>query len=467
MSAVRLLFIVVAASLPAACALNDPPPQEEIAEQALPGLETPEVWRSGEAVDGEVADNWLAAFNDPQLDALVNEALLNNPDLMAAAASIEQAAAYVEKAGSQLYPQVSAIGNVSGEDASGGGLNFGGIFASWELDLWGRVRAGREVARLQLVSTELATEYARQSMAAMVARAWILASEARLQKSVADNVVAAAEKLLGLARNRQTVGIGDDYDVAVAEATLATYRDTAVQLALAERLSLQAIEVMVGRYPSAEVQVPAALPELPGQIPAGLPSELLERRLDVIAAERRVAMAFYRVEESKAARLPSISLTGSVSSISSDLLVLQERDNPAWGYGGKATVPLYLGGALQAEVAVRTAEQRGAVAEYGQVAANAFAEVEEVLSRGFTLQAREPLLAQAVAQNARALRIAEDRYRVGVGDLRAVEQQQLRLFATESALLRVQAEQLVQRVNLHLALGGSFGARPEIAPAPE
>jgi len=446
----------LAAILPAGCALKSPPERADVQVQALPGVQPPDTWQSGGATAGAVSDGWLVAFDDERLNALVAEAITNNPDLLAAAARVEQAAAYVESATSGLYPQVYAIGNVSGKDSSSGTTDFGGIFASWELDLWGRVRAGRETARLQLLSAQLSTAYAQQSMAAMVARAWFVASEARLQKGVADDMVTAAEKLAELAGERQRIGIGNEYDVSVAEASLATYRDAAEQLGLSFRQSVQAIETLIGRYPAAELEVPAALPKLPGPVPAGLPSELLERRPDVVAAERRVAAAFFRVEETKAARLPTIKLTTSLSSLSSDLVLLKERDDPVWGFGGRAAVPLYLGGSLQAEVKVRTAEQKEAVAEYGRAGAKAFAEVEQALSAGYALQAREPLLAQAVRENDRALELAETRYRVGADDLRAVEQQQMRLFSARSALLRVQSEQLVQRVNLHLALGGNF-----------
>jgi outer membrane protein TolC len=175
-----------------------------------------------------------------------------------------------------------------------------------------------------------------------------------------------------------------------------------------------------------------------------------------VAAERRVASAFYGVEEAKAARLPRISLTAAVTSISSDLFVLKERDNPVWSAGAAISAPLYLGGQLQAQIAVRTAEQKQAVAEYARVGVRAFSEVESALSAGFALQDREEILKEAVEQNARALEFANVRYKVGAGDLRAVQQQALALHASRTALLRVQAERLVQRVNLHLALGGSF-----------
>jgi outer membrane protein TolC len=187
-----------------------------------------------------------------------------------------------------------------------------------------------------------------------------------------------------------------------------------------------------------------------------------------VAAERRVAAAFYRIEEAKAARLPRISLTAAVTSISSSLFVLQEQSNPVWSAGASLLAPLFLGGQLQAQVEIRTAEQKQAVAEYGRVGARAFGEVENALSAGFTLEEREILLKQAVAENARALELANIRYRVGSGDLRAVQQQSIALYAARTALLRVQSERLVQRVNLYLALGGSFEERgPEPQAAAE
>jgi NAD(P)-dependent dehydrogenase (short-subunit alcohol dehydrogenase family) len=228
------------------------------------------------------------------------------------------------------------------------------------------------------------------------------------------------------------------------------------QLELAYRQALRALEALAGRYPAAALEVPAQLAARPAPAPAGMPSELLERRPDVVAAERRVAAAFYRVEEAKAARLPSLSLSASVSSISSDLFVLQDRDSPVWSIGGKILAPLFTGGALQSQVEIRTAEQKLALAEYGRVGARAFGEVESALATEAVLEARRGVLRQAVLENERALELANIRYRVGASDLRAVQQQQLAVFAARTTLLRVQSEQLVQRVNLHLALGGGW-----------
>jgi outer membrane protein TolC len=176
----------------------------------------------------------------------------------------------------------------------------------------------------------------------------------------------------------------------------------------------------------------------------------------VIAAERRVAAAFNRVGEAKAAKLPKISLTAGVSSISSELFVLQDRDNPVWNLGANLLAPLYQGGALRAQVEIRNAEQRQVLTEYAQVGLRAFNDVESALATEFSLKDREAILMRAVVDNQRALDMANERYRIGSVDLRSVSQQQLALFASQTALVRVQSEARVQRVNLHLALGGNF-----------
>jgi NodT family efflux transporter outer membrane factor (OMF) lipoprotein len=453
-----LLPLVVAAAL-AGCALKPAPMREEIAPQALPNVNVPPAWAAFPSASGPIGDRWLATFADPQLDALVQEALAYNPDLQVAAARAEQAAGYVRLAGATLYPQISLLargGGKLGGDTSG--LQGVGVFLNWELDVWGRVRSGREAARNQYGSALLDEAYARQSMVALVAKSWFVATEARLQKAIAEDAVAAAERQVSLAQDRLRVGNGDEYDVALAKSTLATYRDAVANLDFAYQQALRSLETLAGRYPAAAMEVPPQLAPMPGPVPVGMPSELLERRPDVVAAERRVAAAFYRVEEAKAARLPRISLTAAVTTISSELFVLKQQDNPAWSIGGALLQPIFLGGQLQSQVEIRTAEQKQAVAEYGRTGARAFAEVENALSAEFALQERESVLRRAVAENERALELANVRYKVGVGDLRAVQEQSLALYSARTALLRVQRERLVQRVNLHLALGGGFDA---------
>ena len=457
-AAYRILPGVALALLAAGCALKQPPDVTEVRRQALPNTQVPEAWATQGAVTGKVQEGWFDQFADPRLTPLVEEALAYNADLRVTTARIEQAAAYSRIASAGLYPAVNLMarggGKLSGDSS---GLQGGGLFVGWEIDVWGRVRYGQAAANYQYASALADYEYARQSLVALVVRSWLTAIEAKLQREIAQDSVATAERLVSLAKDRERVGRGDAIEVASAQANLQTYRDTLRQVELSYQQAVRALELLVGRYPAASLETPGALPGVPAPIPAGLPSELLERRPDVIAAERRVAAAFNRINEAQAARLPKISLTAGVSYVSSDLFVLKDRDNPVWSAGATLIVPIYQGGALRAQVDVRTAEQRQAVAEYARIGQRAFGEVEDAISRDAAARDREGILRVAVSESQRALDLSRTAFEVGSIDLRTVQQQQLGVFAARSALLRVQSDQRMQRVNLHLALGGGFG----------
>jgi NodT family efflux transporter outer membrane factor (OMF) lipoprotein len=444
-------------TLTSGCVLKKPPDTAEIQKEALPTVQLPAQWTAAGAGAGAASDNWLVTFRDDQLTAAVLEAIAHNADLRVAAARVEQAALYAKLAGAKLYPSVDLLARGGGKlSGDGSGLQGGVLSVTWELDLWGRVRYGRAAAAADAASAQADFEYARQSMAALVAKSWFLATEAGLQAEVARQTIREGEELVRLAETRSRVGVGNDEDVFVARAGVGTSRDTLRQIELAREQAIRALELLLGRYPAAAAAVTPQLPGQPEAVPAGLPSELLERRPDVVAAERRIAAAFNRVHEAKAARLPTIALTTGVSAISSDLFVLTERDNPIWNFGASLLMPIFKGGALKTQVEIRTAEQKQAVAAYAAVGLRAFGEVEYALSAEIAARDREQILAQTVADNQRALQIVQTQFKVGSTDLRFVTQRQLALNATQSALVRVQAEQRVQRVNLHLALGGSF-----------
>jgi multidrug efflux system outer membrane protein len=461
----RLLAAALALSSVSGCVLKSPPDATELKQQALPTLQVPAAWRTTMAGGAPVAAGWLAGFRDEQLAAAVMEALAHNADLRVSAARVEQAQLYAKLAGAKLWPSVDALarggGKLSGDNS---GLQGGVLTVAWELDLWGRVRYGRAAAAADASATELDYEYARQSLVALVARNWFLATEAQLQVEVARGAIRDGESLVRLAEDRTRVGVGHDEDVYIARGTLSTYQESLRGIELAREQAVRALEILLGRYPSA-VMTTTPLPEQPDAVPGGLPSELLERRPDIVAAERRVAAAFNRIGESKAARLPAITLTTGVSAISSELFVLKERDNPVWNAGGTLLAPLFRGGALKTQVEIRTAEQKEAVARYAAAGLQAFSEVENALSAEIAARDRERLLAQALSDNRRALELVQTQFKVGSTDLRFVTQRQLALNSVEAALIRMRTEQRVQRVNLHLALGGGFETPPSTPPA--
>jgi NodT family efflux transporter outer membrane factor (OMF) lipoprotein len=442
--------------LGAGCQTKAPPAGTEIRQQALENVALPATWKAG-GETGQIADNWLATFNDPQLDALASEAVAHNPDLRVAAVKVEQAGQYVELAKAALRPAVNVFGSGGTNMGGGDALQVLSLGVSWEIDLWGRLRYGRNAAQESYASARADFEFARQSIAATTARSWFTASETWLQQQLAGEMVKSAQQLLALAEKRQQVGAGNEQDVALARASLGSFEDSAKQIRLAHEQALRALELLLGRYPAAELQARRDLARLPGPVPAGLPLEALERRPDLIAAERRVAAAFNRVGEAKAAQLPRLTLNANIAAISSDILQLApDFDNPTGGLGASLLAPVYQGGALKTQVEIRTLEQKQALAEYARMALRALGDVENALASAKTLNEREQVLRRTVADNQRALELTQTRYQVGNADLRAVQQQQLNVYAARLALLRVQSEQLAQRVNLHLALGGSF-----------
>ena len=464
MNAKPLLWILAACLVLAAtaCAIKPPPSRKEIRSQSgvVAGLSTTDTWKAAALSTEAVQDNWLATFADPQLDALIAEAMLHNPDLRVAATKVEQAEQYVELAKAALRPSINLFGTgglkMGGGDVSSA-LQGASLGVSWEPDLWGRLRYGRNAAQATYASTQADFEFGRQSLAATVARAWFTASETWLQAQIAADVVGAAEELLTLAEQRWKVGVGSEQDVALARATLGTFRDAAEQVQLAHSQSLRALELLLGRYPAAELEARQSLTVMPGPIPAGFPLQMLERRPDLVAAEQRVAAAFNRVGEAKAAKLPRIILNANVASIHSSILTLAPGfSNPTGGAGAKLLAPIYKGGELQTQVEIRTLEQKEAVADYARLALVALGDVENGLAASETLTARQALLEQTVADNQRALELAQTSYRIGSADLRAVQQQLISLQSSRQALLRVESERLSQRTTLHLALGGSF-----------
>lgn len=446
-----------------ACALKSAPDQTALARENLPNLTLPAKWVEPSA-EGPVSNNWVAALGDAQLSALVEEAITHNIDLRIAESRVEQAAAGVKAAGGQMYPSVDLLGHTGGKlGGDNSGISGALISASWEIDLWGRVRYGRRAAEDQYASAEADAAAASQSVAALVAKSWFLAIEARQQHDLAVEMVATGQESVRLAKDRLRIGPGSALEVTQSQASLQSLLDAERQLALAQTQAARSLEMLLGRYPADEIKTPAVFAPLAPAPSTGLPSELLERRPDVIAAQRRVDAAFNLVGEAEGARLPRLSLTAGISSISSEVFVLKDRNNPLVGIGANLTAPLFHGGALEAQVELRKAEQKQAAATWAQIGLRAFGEVEGALASEATLRDREPLLIAAIEQYVTAVSLEKTRFRVGNSDLRTVLQQEMTLYSARSALLRVQAEQHVNRVNLYLALGGGFREKPATA----
>ncbi|MEM9058225.1 MAG: efflux transporter outer membrane subunit, partial [Pseudomonadota bacterium] len=402
---------------------------------------------------------WIAALGDPMLEALVAEAQQNNRDLAAAAANVDRSRALARQAGASLSPQVSAgVGSDSGGlvDGSGSSSYSAGVQASWEVDLWGRLRSGREGAVRSLEAAEADYRFSQYSIAAAVANAYFLAVEADKQLRLTASIIDALAETDRLTQVRFDNGIGNAQDVALSRSNLASSRNDLIEIEGARRDALRALELLLGRYPSADVEVSDELPAVPPAPPLGVPSELLERRPDLVAAERRIAAAIKGVDEARAARLPSLSLTGTLGGASDELSDVLDTGNLAWTAASSLLTPLIDGGFLKSQVDIAEAGVESAVAAYAQAALNAFSDVEGALDQEAVLRRREAELAVARDQAREALRLARLRYDEGETDLIDVLNIQNRVLGTESDLITVQRSQLSERLSLNLALGGSW-----------
>jgi outer membrane protein, multidrug efflux system len=470
----RAFILIVVVAL-AGCALTTPPTQSEVVEQALPAkTRIPPAWKA-DANASVVADDWLKSFNDPALDAIVAEALAHNLDLRQAAERVRIAQQHVVVVGSRLLPQIGLQLGASATRDKDQDENFNSTSAyagvAWELDVWGKLRAQRAAAEARLQATALDYAYARQSLAALVAKSWYLAIETRQLVALGEQTVKVFGELLELVRIRRSAGKDSDLDVVDVRAKLETARSQLEATREAYGEVRRALEVLLGRYPAAELEVAPSYPHLPPPVGAGVPARLLERRPDIVAAERAVLAAFRQQEAATLALLPDFSIS-VIGGRFGDQILSVLRLNPWLASAGiGVSIPIYEGGALRARVKIATAQQAQAVAHYGAVALAAFREAENALANEQLLVKRIGFLQRALVDRTAAVQIATVQYQAGRRDLLWVAELQTAQLVNEAAVIKLRSVQGANRIRLHLALGGSFDATPAAtlpppAPAP-
>ncbi|MFN3244327.1 MAG: efflux transporter outer membrane subunit [Planctomycetota bacterium] len=453
----------------AACA-GDPPPRIDDELQ----LDVPDQWSAPDRTDAEPRSelriDWWREFGDQRLDELVALGLANNPNLQASVARFEAAAAAHTIAGAPLLPEADVSFNADRARrlflgfpfGSGGvpsttvttyGLSLG---VRWELDVWGRLRSADAAALADQQAAVHDLQAAQLSLAGQICRAWFAAVEARQQLALADATAAAFEKTLADVRDRFRRGVRPALEVHQAATNLANANANTAQRREALQRALRQLDMLVGRYPSGRLAVADALPDELPAVPAGLPSELLQRRPDLRAAERRVAAAGCRVDAAEAALYPQFALTASGGTQSLDLEDLVDSDFRVWSIGGNLLQPLFRGGALRAEVRRQQAVRAEAFASYGDAVLRAFGEVENILVTATELDNRSAALGDAAAHASEARDLARERWQLGLTDFLTVADGQRQAFQAESARLTVARQRIDNRIDLLLALGGGF-----------
>ena len=455
--------LFVAAAMLAGCALKAPPTHTDVVEQALPKqTRIPPAWRA-DPRGGDVTNGWLKSFDDPPLEAIVAEAIANNLDLKAAAAKVAIAQQAVIIVGSQLSPWVGVqLGATATKDFDDGTFSSTSAFlgVAWELDVWGRLRAQRAASEANAEAIALDYAYARQSLAATTAKLWYLAVETRQVLALSEQAVKIYGDLLQLVALRRNAGKDSDLDVVDVRAKLEQAQSEVERARESFGEARRALEVLLGRYPAAEIEVAAVYPPLPPLAGTGVPSSLLERRPDLLAAEQAVLAAFRREEAAQLALLPDFSLSLAGGRLGDQVLSLLHLNPWLASAGIGVSIPIYTGGALQAKVVIATAQQSEAVTRYGAVALTAFREVENSLANERLLALQLPLDQKSLEDRTEAVRIATLQYKAGRRDLLWVAQLQTVQLATELTVIKLRGAQRTNRVRLYQALGGSFDAAP-------
>jgi multidrug efflux system outer membrane protein len=436
------------------------------------GFDIPASWTTA-ATNGEVEDGWIFSFNDPRLRDLVMEAIRYNPDLEAAEARLRQAYAVARGEGAPAWPSLSygldagrrqTVSRVRGggpttfenflrSRSSSAGLSFDII---WELDVWGRIRSAQAGALADADAAADAYQDAQFSLAAQTAKSWFSTAEAYLQYQLALETERSFRDTASLTEGRYQRGLVSAADVHLTRASAASASANVQATKQTFHANVRALEILLGRYPSTELDVLMELPPVPAPIPAGIPSDILRRRPDLRSAERDLAGALQRTEAARADFFPRISLTASGGTSSDALHDIIDPRHIVWNILLNLTGPLLDGAQRAATLDLRKAQVVEASANFKRAALDAFAEVENFLDAETLLAAREEAAEEAANQAEKAYRRTEAEYTRGLTDITAVLQAQRDYLNNRREFLTVKRSRLTNRVDLHLALGGNF-----------
>ena len=461
----RLLFPVTSCALLAlvGCAVG-PDYQRPVVE--APAFKEAGNWKPAEPSSHLPRGKWWEAYGDPMLNDLEDRIEISNNTLLIAEARYRQAQAAATIASSALFPSLSAEASASrSKSAARGSIpssvsnNIGaGLSAAWEFDLWGSVRRSAEAGRAASAASAADLESVRLSVHAMLAQTYFSLRVADTQQHLYERTIEDFARSLKMTQNRYAQGIDTRADVAAAEAELKTAQAQAIDLSL-ERVQLEhAIAILVGQTPASFSLAPADLTlAVPGG-PVLIPSEQLERRPDIAAAERRLAAANAGIGVAKGGYFPVISLSGSAGYQGTGFQHLFSAPNEIWSVGSSALMPLFNAGKVRAQVAEARAAYDENLATYRQTVLAAFQEVEDNLA-AVNLLAREAVVqTEAVGAARQSTTITLNQYKAGtVSYLNVVTAQSAQLSAERTAA-QLLGRQLNARVTLLKAAGGNWDA---------
>ncbi|MGH8079547.1 MAG: efflux transporter outer membrane subunit [Lysobacter sp.] len=420
-------------------------------------------WNAAAPADGSDRGAWWSAFQDPALDGLMQQVEVSNQNLAAAEAAYRQARALVREQRASLFPTVSLDGSATrarsaGSAGSSVGQNYRyDIGASWEPDVWGRIRRNVEGARASADASEADLASARLAAQGELAANYFQLRESDIETGLLQATVQAYQRSLKIASDRYAVSIAPKSDVLQAQTQLANAQASLANLSQQRAQLEHAIAVLVGRTPAdfALAPDPAWRARVP-EPPSALASELLQRRPDIAAAERRVVAANAQVGAAQAAFFPSFTLSASRGGAASQVGRLFDAPSSLWSLGLALAQTLFDGGARRASRDAARAGYDQSVAQYRQTALTAFQDVENQLVATRVLNEREGLFAQASTAADEAERIALNRYRAGVAAYTDVVIAQASALSARQSLAQATRDRQTTAVALIQALGGGW-----------
>ncbi|MCB1230977.1 MAG: TolC family protein [Verrucomicrobiae bacterium] len=475
--AAGMASLMALAALPCGCLTTDQGAAK--LDPALTG-QIPATWTAARIkVPDPAATGWLDDFNGDRLKKLVLASVDQNYDLAAAAARVRQAHARLRIAGADQWPQFDTDLNIARSQNLRGAafqtvrantFNLG-LNLSWEVDLWGRIANLRRAAAAEFDASTADYRAARLSLAANTTKTTLELVESRLQIILSRENLESLETNLKILDRKLEAGDADDrtaLEISLSRADIARAKATIAQQQREADASRRLLETLMGDYPEGTLDGLDDLPTVQREIPVGLPSDLLLRRPDLVAAELRVDARLEEIAAARKALLPAFRITGGAgTSTTQEFTDLFNIQNLVWNIGGGLTQPIFEGGRLIAEIDLSEAERDEIAADYADAALNAFREVETALAAERFYRDQQAALEIAVEEAKRAEELSLSQYENGLVDIITLLESQRRSFDAQSALISVRRQRLASRIDLYLALGGDFDSSPVIEAAPD
>lgn len=436
---------------------------------SLKSVSVPNQWESRAKLDSTPLGRveWLSGFDDPTLNDLVEQAYRHNPNLKRLRAQLEIARAQSKQAKAGLLPVIEGIAGgtrINGfESADNSSVNLNlGLDVSWDADIWGGIRASAVAEEFSLDAAKSDYEAGYQILAANVAENYFLAIEATGLVEVSKNNLEALETTLGFVTVQYERGLRSGQDISLIQADTASAKVAYNSSKGARRDALRALEVLIGTYPDTQRITSAKPPKVPNLEAIRQPANILNSRPDLRAARSRVLGAYADFDSAKAAQKPNLSLGGLISGNTDQLGSILNPSELAATLFVNLTAPIFNGGSLKAETLLAQAVIDEALADYQELAIDAFREVEEQFDQGQILKQQEVELDQALSHARTALKFTQFRYESAESDLFDVLSAQQRISSIEAQLVSTRSARLIQYINLSLAMGiepGSFFTR--------